>query len=340
MPISGNNVKVQFGVESTYGTAPTLTNQVKVFTEGMKYNPSKKEEGLLTGLRSTGRTDTMAIATEGALSFLMRPDDGAWLALALGVEKAVTTIGTTSYKHTFDAIDSTASLPSVTIAVDRGTGALEYTGNAVATLAFAAAPEDYLKLDVAMVGREEESGDLNDSLNPSPLKAFKFRQAKVKIGNEEVADVTDIKFNYDNALTSNQQTTSTGAYFMKPEPGPRNITAELEVVYSANSEALRNTYFKADDEVSLEIVFESDEIIETIAGEPVDPGDPDGPQEPDTVIPYSLRFFLPHTQITECSANVGGADMIKQTMTLQAFESVNGLVEVELVNSRETKYTA
>lgn len=328
MAISGNNLKVQVAAESAYGTAVAMTNQVKVFSEGFKYNPSKKEEGLLTGMRSVGRSDTMSKSVEGAVSFLMRPDDGLFLALALGVEDAPELVAgaSTAYKHTFDAIDHTATLPSASFMVDRGVTPYTYTGMSVKSISFAAAPEDYLKVDVTMVGREEIDGTPNDTLNVSPLKAFKFRHAKVKLNNSTVADVTDLKFSYDNALTANQQTTSTGNYFMKPEPGPRAITADVEAVYTAATDGIRNDFFKTDDETSLEIEFISDEVLETIAG------------SPDELVYYSLKIFLPHVQITEASANIGGPDLVKQQMSLAAFEGINGLISVELVNSRATKY--
>lgn len=329
MAVSGNNLRVQVGAESTYGTVPAMTNQVKVFSESLAYNPAKKEEGLLTGMRSVGRSDTMSKSVEGDLSFLFRPDDGLFLALALGEEGAVTPVaGTTgSFTHTFDAVDSITPLPHATLTIDRVVDQFAYTGLSVGSLAFTAAPEDYLKIDASFVGRDETSGTMNESISVSPLKAFKFRQASVKIGGVAVADVTDIKFNYDNALTSNQQTTSTGEYFMKPEPGARAITADIEVVYSAAADTLRNSYFKTDDEVSLDIEFVSDEVLEVV-----------GVGEEQETIYNSLRIYLPHTQITECSANIGSADLVKQTMKLAAFESTNGLVDVELVNSRETKY--
>lgn len=332
---SGNNVRVQLGIEEDFGVPVTATKAVKVFSEDFKYVPGKKEEGLLTGNRSKGRSDTMSKSVEGSLSFLMRPDDGMFMGLALGLEPNEPVLedgASTAYRHTFDAAGSNDPMPTATVIIDRVVTAFEYTGVTVGSFSFQASPEDYLKADFSFVGRDEvNNGSIESGVTVSPLKAFKFRHATVSMAGSTVADVTDIKFDYNNALTSNQQTTDTGDYFMKPEPGAREITADLEVVYTAETDALRNSYFKTDDEFELDIIFTSDELIETVEGEPGDPA---------LEFPYELRIRLPHCQVTDASANVGGADLIKQSMSIAAFESENGLITLELVDSRDTKYIA
>lgn len=329
---SGNQVKVQLGLEDTYGSPAVASKAIKVFSEGFKYVPGKKEEGLLTGNRSKGRTDTLSKSAEGNISFLMRPDDGVFMGMALGVEPAAPVLvsgSTAAYKHTFDAADVDDTMPTATVIVDRIVSAFSYPGATVGSFSFQASPEDYLKADFSFVARDEvNNGAIVEGLSVSPLKAFKFRHATVSMAGSNVADVTDIKFDYNNTLAGNQQTTSTGEYFMKPEPGAREIKADLEVVYSAETNTLRDTYFKTDDEFSLEIIFTSDELIETVEG------------EPDIDFPYVLRIFLPHCQVTEAAANVGGADMIKQSMSIAAFEGANGLITLELTDSRATKYIA
>jgi hypothetical protein len=321
---SGNNVKVQLGLEGVYGTPATATKAVKVFSEDFKYQPGKKEEGLLTGNRSKGRSDTMSKSTEASMSFLMRPDDGLFMAMALGVEPSdpVLEVGATgAYRHTFDAAGATDTMPSATFNIDRIVQVFQYTGITVGSFSFAAAPEDYLKADFSFVGRDEGTGTIEAGVDPSTLKAFKFRQATVSIAGTPVADVTDIKFDYNNALTSNQQTTSTGDYFLKPEPGAREITADIEAVYTTATNTLRDSYFKTDDEFELVMVFTSDEEIE--AG-----------------FPYELRIELPHCQVTDASATVGGADLIKQSMAISAFESTSGLISLQLVDAQATRYLA
>ncbi len=321
---NGNNVIVQLALESTYGTLPTMTKQIRVSSEGFKYSPEKKDEGLLTGGKSTGRVYTMSKKVEGSISTNVRPDEvGYWLGSAFGVEAdPELVVGSTSaYKHIFTSIGSTDSLKSLAFLVDRIVNAYAYIGLKVNTLSFSAQPGDYLKVDVSLIGKDEVSGTTQTGLVVSPLKPLRFADASVKIGGITVADVTSIKFDYNNNLDATLQTTSTGLYFKEPQVGARDIKVDLEVVYSSDSDAIKNNYFKTDDDISLEINFSSDEEIE------------DG-------FTYSLKISIPHCQVTDASsANASGSDTLKQSISLKAIEE-NGdeLITAELINGLSTKY--
>ena len=322
--INGNSLILQFGNETTYGSLATAERQIKVASESFKPTYNKKEEGLLTGGKAKGKLETMSLKTEGQVSTLGRPDDlGMFFKAGLGVEADVVSAGETAYKHTFNAIgtDETDSLPSLCAYVDRKTDVFTYNGLKIDSFGFSAEPEDYLKLDLTFTGKDEGTkGTLNSNLSTSPLKAFKFRHGKVKVAGEEIADITSIKFSYENSLDSSIQTTDTGLYFKEPECGTRNITTDIEMLYTKDTEALRNDYYKTDEEVSLELIFTSDEFIE------------DG-------VPYSMKIIIPANQVSDASANFGSAETIKQSMTLQATENgVNELITIELVNGYSDKY--
>lgn len=320
--VNGNNVKVQLGKESTYATVATPTNQIKVASEGFKYIPEKKSEGLFTGGKSTGKTFTMSKKVEGALSTIARPDDvGLFLGLVTGIEATPVVNGTLGYDHVFTAIGSGENdyLPSVTAFVDRIVEQYSYTGLILDGLSFDASPGDFLKLDCKFTGREESANATLVALTASPLKAFKFADAKVKIQGSSLADVTSLKFDYQNKVES-IQTTDTGYYFTKAKQGAREISSEIEVIYSAGSDTIYNTLFKTDDVVSLEITFTSEEEIET-------------------GLKYSLVISIPNMQINDCSANIGGAEIVKQNMKLSAIEEGSDeLITIKLTNARATKY--
>lgn len=325
--VNGNSVIVQFAKESVYGTAPTMTNQIQIASQAFKYIPEKKDEGLLTGGKTTGRVQTTSKKAEGSISTNLRPDDaGWWLGGALGVEDATPdlVVGSTgAYKHTFTAMGNAESdyLPSLSILVDRIVKEYTYTGIVFNTLSFSAQPGDFLKVDMGFVGKDEIDGTAATGLTLSPLKTFTFAQASVKIGGTTVADVTNIKFDLNNNLDHSKQTTSTGLYFKQPKHGAREIKADLEVIYSTDSDTLYSTYFKGDDDVSLEIKFTSSEEIE--AG-----------------FPYSLTITIPHCQVRESSSpETSGADTLMQSLSLKAIEEGSDeLITVELVNGRTTKY--
>ena len=318
MIVNGNSLILQLGAESSYGTAATPTRQIRVASESLKPTYNKVDEGLLTGGRGAGRKEIMSLKVEGDISTLARPDDvGLFLKAALGVEEV------DGNKHTFTALgtDLEDSLPSLTAVLDRKVDKFSYAGLKVNTLSFSAAPEDYLKLDVSFVGREESTGAELAELSPSSLKSFKFRHGKVKLGGVEVADITNINFSYNNNLDTETQTTSTGLYFKEPEPGMRAITTELEMLYAEGTEAYRTSYYKTDATVSIELKFISDETFG------------------DNKTPYSLTISIPCNQCSDASANMSGADSTKQTMSFEAVDNLTDeLITVELVNDVSDEY--
>lgn len=318
MILNGNSLILQLGKEDTYGTAVTPTNQVRVSSESLKPVYNKVDEGLLTGGRGASRKEIMSLKTEGDISTLARPDEvGLFFKAALGVESV------SENKHTFTALGTALSdsLPSLTAVLDRKVDKFVYKGLKINSLSFSAAPEDYLKLDVSFVGREEATGGSLATLTPSSLKSFKFRHGKVKLAGVEVADITNINFTYNNNLDTETQTTSTGLYFKEPEPGKREITTELEMLYTAGTEAYRASYYKTDTQVGIELEFVSDETF----GE--------------SSTPYSLKIIIPCNQCTDSSANMTGADSTKQTMNFEAVDNLTDeLITVELVNDKAEAY--
>lgn len=323
--INGNSLIVQIGKETQYGEVPQPERQIKVANESIKPTYNKKDEGLLTGGKATGRKETMSLKTEGSISTLARPDDvGLFLLAGLGNEGEVEKIAGKEnvYKHTFTAIgnEETDILPSLCFFINRKTKNFTYNGVKIASMSFSASPEDYLKLDITLQGKDEGSTSQVTTLQTSPLKAFKFRHGKVYVQENEVADVTSIKLDYNNGLDGALQTTGTGLYFLEPQAGTREIKADVEMLYTRDTETLREKFYKTDDTAKIELVFTSDEIIED-----------------DT--PYSLKFTIPCNQVTESSANFGDAGSIKQTMSFSALENgVDELITVELVNSYQQKY--
>ena len=318
MILNGNSLILQLGKENTYGTAVTPTNQVRVSSESLKPVYNKVDEGLLTGGRGASRKEIMSLKTEGDISTLARPDEvGLFFKAALGVESVE------GNKHTFTALGTALSnsLPSLTAICDRKVDKFVYKGLKINSLSFSAAPEDYLKLDVSFVGREEATGGSLATLTPSSLKSFKFRHGKVRLAGTEVADITNINFTYNNNLDAETQTTSTGLYFKEPEPGKREITTELEMLYTTGTEAYRTSYYKTDTQVGIELEFVSDETF----------------GEGNT--PYSLKIIIPCNQCSDASANMTGADSTKQTMNFEAVDNLTDeLITVELVNNKTEAY--
>jgi hypothetical protein len=319
--ISGNSVRVQFGKETTYGTAITPTVQVRIASEDFKYVNGKKQEGVLTGNIGNSRYDTMGIRTENSMSILARPDDiGHFLKGVFGAE---TVTGSSPYTHTFTPIGNaeTDYVPSYTFSIDKRAAIYKYTGCEIESIKISAKPEDYVILDIEMYGYDEVVSGTMPTLIPSQLHAFKFCGGSlVTLAGNVYADITSIDFSYKNNMENSLQTTGTLKHYVRPQPNNRDITLDLEVLYTTQSETFRNTWFKTDDILAAKFEFVSDEIA---AGS----------------TKHSLEFTIPSCQLTGCSNAVSGAQGIRQTMNLVGIDIGSGsLITAVLKNATAGQY--
>jgi hypothetical protein len=307
---------------STYGTIAAMQRQIKIASEDFKFNPSKKQEGVLTGNLGAGYFQTMGKRTENSLSFLARPDDiGIFLKAVFGVEAAPSTEDSIT-THIFTPVGNTLTsyLPSMTFMLDKKTDIFTYNGCKINSLSFSTAQEDFLNVDLEIFGKDEGYGGTLATLNPSPLKAFVFHGGKVYLAGSEMADITSINFSYNNNLENTLQTTSTGLYYKEPQPNTREINIDLEMLYGSDAETWRRNWFKTDDVLSVKLEFES--VEEITSGNP-----------------YKLTIDIPTTQCTEASMAVGDANGIKQSATLVGIDnSIDTLITATLLNGYETAY--
>lgn len=328
--INGNSVVFQIGKESTYGTVADPTNQLKISSESLKPVYNKIDEGLATGGRGAGLKATMGIGVEGSISTLMRPDTVYLLAGVLGAEATPTaTTGGEGYVHKFTAIEAAENkhLPSWTCYVDRKVGQFSYSGCKINRLSLAASAGDYLKCDVDFVGQNEASGATMGDAEDAPVstkKAYKFAQGKVYSGTGSsrvaIADIDSISLEINNNCDYQIQTTDTGDNYKEAEVGTREISLSLSAIYASGSEALRNSYYKSDATLAVEIEFISDEVLDADEN-------------------YSLKITLPCCQMSDADANMGGLETLKQNMTLNVVDSLTEeLIEVEAVTVDSAKY--
>lgn len=332
--ITGNALKVYAGLEKSqdaYGTKiATLTHRIKVASEGFQAKYNKKDEGLLTGGIATGRVATMSRKVEGSLSTLLRPDDAGFLFYLLcGKETTAMPPASPpiqSLTHTFVPIgnDLTDSLPSCTVAIDRTVEKDNYTGCKLNVLTFSAQQEDYVKLDLSFIGAREIVKDFEnvENLKPSTQTAFKFLGGEFKIKGVHVADVTNIKLEYNNNLEANTMTTDSGEYFLEPECAARDIKIDVEVLYSKESIKIKKDYYDSDDDFSVSLHFESSEKAKDNKN-------------------FKIDIEIPAVQLTELTNNVGGSEKVIQKMSMKAIENfTDDLITVKVHNDVITKYGA
>lgn len=334
--ISGQDAKMEIGIGDTWGQTANPTMALEFTSEGLKFIPVYKAEDALVGGKTNARMDVMAKKVEGDVSFLAKPHTiGMFLGAAMGEEAAVTetaggdtTTGDTAFDHVFTPVagGSAADLPWMVFVVDRKVNTFGYKGCKIDSLEINAEPQDYLRAKVSVVGYDEDDADTISGDTLSTLRAFMFSDGTVSVGTDGAeatyADVMKLQWMYKNNLEKDLFTMSTGLYQAEPQPQAREITATVDVLYSAATNTTRGTYFKTGTKVSLVVVFESSELV-------------------DAVNYNKLTIDMPNCYITDASPVVAGPERIKQTLTVRATEQ-GGLepVTVTLVNSRSTVYVS
>lgn len=325
---TGNSLILQLGKEASYAVTPMADSTFRLHASKADFEPvyDKKNTGELTGGKTAAKVETMYIKVEGSTDHGVRPDEvGLILKALLGVEATPDLVdgSTGAYSHIFTAIGTSESdhLPSLAARISRGGIVQGYSGLKINSVSFSAAPGDFLKMSINYVGKDEIPTTLTAALLPSSLKTLKFHHATCKLDGVAIADVSNIKLDYNNNLMVDTQTTSTGLYAKEPEAGQRDITIELEALYSSAAEASRASFYKTDAIFALEIVFTSDEEIE--AG-----------------YPYEMTWSIANAQMQSAPRAVSGAsDPNKITFTAKAIEDgADPLIEIELINARETVY--
>jgi hypothetical protein len=309
----GQQSILQLGVETTYGTPATPTKQIRFASESLKLDLGKKSEGVLTGARMAARTWTMGRKITGNLTGqLVRPDEvGYWLAPCMGTEAAPTLVvgSTLSYKHAFTYSDT--ALPSMTLIMDRVVAIYEYTGVMVDTLSFSGASGDWIKMDVGVIGYDEQVGTLTPALTPSALRGFKLSDVSTVTIGATTMECTSVKIDLGNTFEY-PQTTASGLHISQPKQTVRTLKMTLETIYEATTETVRSATWLADAPAAVSIVMIGDQIE---AGHN-----------------YQLTFTVPAMEVTDLSPVVAGPGLMKASITLEAFDS-SSPIEVDLINS-------
>ena len=317
MQYSGNLVTFQIGKESSYGAKAIPTQQIAISSESLKPIYNKVDEGLATGGRGEGKSQTMGRRASGNISTLMRPDMGLILELVCGNKSAEGTEA--PYTHTYTASSPMTYRPSATLVVDRGAGVYAYVGAKINSISLSAAAGDYAKIDLEFNAKNQEEG-IKASLTKSERKAFRFAGAKMKIGNAEVADITSIKINWNNNDDVETQTTGTRENYLEPQHGVRQISIDTEQVWNAQAKSMIEEFYETDNTAAIEASFISDEKMD----------DSDN-------TPYQMKVLIPCAQCTDAAANMGSpTEFMKQTMSWKAIDNLNDeLCSITLINDEE-----
>lgn len=312
----GTGSTIQFGKETTFGTAATMTDLVNFTSESINTTVDKGDEGSLLASKTATNRDLMAINVGGSISYILRPEfAGLLFHAALGGADSVTTAGTGLYKHTMSLAGVNADLPSLTITVDRKAACRAYTGCSISSLSLEAAAGDYVKGSFDIVGHNEAAGTLA-SLSAYTVPSYRCTSATFSFGGSSL-DISNCSITVDNALENAPRTYASGLYAGQPQHGQRSISVSFEIPYSSAIETLRSTYLTTETNAAVILTFASSNSD------------------------YTCTVKIPNVAINSVENNVSGAGVITASIAGEAL-SVGSTepITVEIVDANDDPYGA
>jgi len=298
---SGEDTKLQIGLETTWGTAVAPTVELDMIDEEFGGEIIVNTEPTLVGKATTGRSDVMGNKVPGGFTMLVKPDNiGLLLACALGTEAAPAGVGGTSsvYDHAFTLITGSAStLPFFTAVVDKKADVRGYISNKIAQMSFNLPNNDYLSAQVSTVGRQEQA-DALESLSLSTLRAFNFNDLTVEIDDVVIDEVMSANVVINNNIEDDLFVADGSAYMIEVDRQRREVTIELEALYNDDIETLRTGKYQTATAVKVEII---------LTGETAAEGES-----------YQLTFECPNAYFTALKPTVSGPDRMRVPLSLRA----------------------
>lgn len=321
MNYSGEDTKLQIGLESAWGTAVAPTVELDMIDEEFGGEIIENTEPTLVGNATAGRTDIMGHKVPGGFSMLVKPDNiGLLLACALGTEAAPAAAEATStvYDHAFTLLTGSATtLPFFTAVVDKKADVRGYISNKVSSLAFNLANNDYLQAKVSTIGRQEAADGL-ESLTLSTLRAFSFNDMQVLIDDVVVDEITSFDGTLNNNLEDDLFVADGSAYMIEVDRQRREFTVEMEALYNNDIETLRTGKYQTATAVKLEIILTGD-----TAG---------------ASLPYSLTILCENAYFTQLKPMISGPERMRVPLSLRAASI--GSTEPLTVTLRDLQGTA
>lgn len=321
--ISGQQAKLQVGVQSNWSTAVAPTLGVEFTQEGLNFVPNYLSSDALTGRITVDRMDPAGSKVEGSFSMICNPDNvGLLLSATLGAEAAAADQGSSVYDHVLTPISASvsSSLPKMTIVVDRLAATKGYVGCKVDSAELSAATNDYLRATFNVRGYDEIA-DSTESLTLSNKRPYQFVDGTIEIDGSTMIDVRSFSMTYSNNLENDRYTMDGTDKMREIEPQARSIEMSIEADYTSDTETIRSSFFKSGASAVFSAVFESTETIASSAEN------------------YTLTIACPAVYVTEFNPTVSGPERISASMTLMATQPSSGeAITITLRDGSSSKY--
>lgn len=309
MNYSGANTKFQIGLESGFGTAITPDVQLEFLSESLHQVNTSVESEALVGAVTTPFYSVVGKKVEGDVSIEVHPDKIAdILYAALGVEADPTEVNTGVYSHAFTAVSGGNSLPSLTAVVDKKADIFTYSGLKVDSFSLETDPGSLLTSTVSMIGQKELlTGELQ-TLSVSTINPWDFNHMKIYFGEAGSVATTNIdvatsfSMNYANNLENDLYVADGTQYMSEFDYQKRDITFDIETLYTIATNAYRENNYKDGDKLSVRVEFTHDALV--AAG-----------------YPYKLTIDMLNAVITEAPNDISGPERLRIPLSFRALQS-------------------
>jgi hypothetical protein len=348
----GSGLSAQLGVanESTWGTPVTVTKFYELLSETLKHEPTWLDSAGLKAGQSFTRASRVAqsrVDVNGEIT-LEHADRGAaggggmgqWWKHALG--SAITTgtvIATTAYRQTHVPGPKTTFGQTIQVGRPQTDGtvkAFTYEGCKVSQWVFSCSDGEIAQLALTISGQQELTATgLAAASFPTGVGNFSFADASVftlggtpttAAGRTTIAGGVPIVTVAKGITLTGATPMATERYGLgnagqKKEPienGISTITGTLDAEFTSQAEIY--DLFKANTTTAIQLDFVK-------AGTDAGSGNP-----------FRLSFVLPAVKLKAASVNVGGPDILGQSIEFQAYDdgTTNPVIQVELVELANT----
>jgi len=326
---SGNDTKFQIGLETTWGTSVTPTLAIPFLSESLHEVHNPVESEALVGAVTTPYFSIIGRKVEGDMEMQVHPDNiGLLFYGALGVEGPVTTVTTDVHSHEFTPVSGGTNLPHLTAIVDKKADEFTYTSLKVDSMSLETSADSLLTASFSFIGQKEELGGEIKTLSISELAPFDFNDMKIYWGTAgstaatNLSVATSFSLSYLNNL-ENDLFVADGTEFMTEiDYQKRDITFDIEALYDASTNTMREDYFKTGDTISMQIAF----------------------THPSTIVTgqyYSITIDMLNVVTTEAPNDISGPERMRIPFSFRALEvGSDPAITITVQDDRSTKYSS
>ena len=226
----GTGSVCQAGLQNAWGTPATPDVLINMTGETLKVTVNKGDEGNLLARKTRDQADVMSVKVDGGLSTILRPEFADWAFEAVMGSKA---------DNVFTLAAPNTELPVSTIVLSRGGIVKTYPDVTIKSIKISAAAQDYVKVDLDILGVKElsvgDEGTKTVQTLSFTLPSYRCTQATLKYAAGGTAKasisqsicVESCDITIDNGIEEAPATYCSGLFSGRPVMGRRTVWTYL-----------------------------------------------------------------------------------------------------------------